>query len=131
CRQDRRLSALQLSAEVPHGFYGDPRAAPDLVVSQLASALGGAAKEQDIGSAAGNRSELQQAEAAQGGLLPGTDGDQQRHHGAPAAAAQTVPRESGTVAEDRKRVGALAEPCSFVGPAGGAAQNDSRRWPDH
>ena len=70
CRQDRRLPALRLSAGMPHGLHRDSGPAPHAALSAPAGAPDGADEEPDLGSADGNRSEPQQAAAAQGGLLP-------------------------------------------------------------
>jgi hypothetical protein len=64
CRQDRRLRALRFPARAPHGFNRDPEPAPDLALPRPGAEAGCADEEPGIGSAHGNRGELQQAAAA-------------------------------------------------------------------
>src|SRR4029077_2358941 len=74
CEQDLRLPALRFSAGVLHGLDDDSRAAADPAVPQPAGSADGADEEQDQHAADGSGSELQQAKAAQGRLLPQTSG---------------------------------------------------------
>src|SRR5712675_1566928 len=78
CRQDRRLPALRLPAGVLHDFHRDPGPAPDAALPESCAEADGADEEPHFGSAYGDRSELQQAAAAQAGLLHGTDVEQRR-----------------------------------------------------
>src|SRR3977135_1620270 len=78
CREDRRLPALRLPAGVLHDFHRDPGPAPDAALPEPCAEADGADEEPHFGSADGDRSELQQAAAAQAGLLHGTDVGQRR-----------------------------------------------------
>src|SRR6266516_4534630 len=70
CRQDRRLPALRLPAGMPHGIHRDSRQTPNPALPTPAGAPDGADEESDLRSADGNRSEPQQAAAAQSGVFP-------------------------------------------------------------
>src|SRR5256886_3878279 len=70
CRQDRRLPALRLPTGMPHGIHRDSRQTPNPALPTPAGAPDGADEESDLRSADGNRSEPQQAAAAQSGVFP-------------------------------------------------------------
>src|SRR6202051_3029068 len=61
-----------------HDFHRDPGPAPDAALPEPCAEADGADEEPHFRSADGDRSELQQAAAAQAGLLHGTDVGQRR-----------------------------------------------------
>jgi transposase len=75
--------------------------------------------------------ELQQVEAAQGGLLPGVAEDHSRHQRELAVTAATVPGNTGALAENRKCFETVARARPTPGRTGRSTDDDSRRWPNH
>src|ERR1700678_3851107 len=116
---------------MPHGFHHDSGPAPQLALSAPAGAPDGADEESDLRAAPGNGSEPQQAAAAQGGLLPGTDFKERRDSGKHPAVAAAQPGDDRTVPENGIRFGEFSTAGSAAGREGPTPQDRSGSGSHH